>query len=141
MTWGLATEAAEAAKWFQKAAGQGLVDAQRGLALAYARGDGLEKDMGMAARWYHEAADQGDAVSQRNLGIFYGVGDVGAKDDVQAYMWLILARAQGDDLAGPLLTSLAQRLTPKQIAQADALAKVFKPHKILEAGESPHGNR
>jgi uncharacterized protein len=81
--------------------------------------------------------EQGDAVSQRNLGIFYGAGDGVAKDEVEAYKWLSLARVQGDDLARPLLTSLTERMTPKQIAEAVQLAKDFKPRKTPEPGGFP----
>jgi TPR repeat protein len=134
---GLPADAVEAASWFGRAAKRGLVEAQCLLALGYAKGDGVAKDMGLAAKWFREAAEQGDAVSQRNLATFYLVGDVLAKDNVEAYKWLSLARAQGDDLAGPLLTSLAERMTPGQIAEAKRLAGGFRPRKSLEPGAFP----
>ena len=50
----------EAAKWFRKAAELGVRDSQYNLAILYARGLGVEKDLGQSFLWFSLAAQQGD---------------------------------------------------------------------------------
>ena len=56
-----------AAKWYQKAAEQGLVVAQYNLGVLYETGEGVPMDKGMAAKWYQMAADQGHAEAKAAL--------------------------------------------------------------------------
>ena len=51
----------EAAKWFRKAGELGVRDSQYNLAILYARGLGVEKDLGQSWLWLSLAAQQGDA--------------------------------------------------------------------------------
>ena len=51
----------EAAKWFRRAAELGVRDSQYNLAILYARGLGVEKDLGQSWLWFSLAAQQGDA--------------------------------------------------------------------------------
>ncbi len=48
-------------KWFQRAAELGVRDSQYNLAILYARGLGVEKDLGKSWLWLSLAAQQGDA--------------------------------------------------------------------------------
>lgn len=59
----------EAAKWFQKAAEQGLAQAQYMLGAMYAVGDGVPKNDIEAVKWTRKAAEQGHADAQNNLNI------------------------------------------------------------------------
>ena len=52
--------APEAAKWFRKAAELGVRDSQYNLAILYARGLGVEKNLGQSFLWFSLAAQQGD---------------------------------------------------------------------------------
>ncbi len=51
----------EAAKWFRRAAELGVRDSQYNLAILYARGLGVEKNLGQSWLWFSLAAQQGDA--------------------------------------------------------------------------------
>ena len=59
----------EAARWWQKAAGQGHAGAQFALGILFKSGCGVAKSDAEAARWWQKAADQGHAEAQSNLGI------------------------------------------------------------------------
>ena len=56
-------------------------------------------------------------------------GDGVAKDDVQAYNWESLATAQGFAIANQFLRIFERRMSPEQIAEAQRLAREFKPDK------------
>ncbi|HXJ42486.1 MAG TPA: tetratricopeptide repeat protein [Bryobacteraceae bacterium] len=91
---GVKENAAEAAKWFRKAADQGHAEAQLILGLLYAKGDGgLHQDIPEAAKWLRKAADQGDRQAQYSLGALY-------END---YQWYRLAADQGDTKAQAIL--------------------------------------
>jgi TPR repeat protein len=50
---------AEAARWYRKAAEQGLAEAQFNLGLRYYKGEGVRKSRTMALKWFRKAAAQG----------------------------------------------------------------------------------
>src|SRR5262249_22824067 len=114
-------------KWYRKAAAQGNAFAQSNLGVAYASGQGVAQDLAEAARWYREAADTGDRGAQNNLGILHATGQGVPQDDVQALVWLSLAAVQGDTNAITNRDVLVARMTPSQIARAEALAAARKP--------------
>lgn len=118
---------AKAAEWYHKAAEQGLARAQVRLGLMYNYGRGVPKDYAKAAQWYRMAAVQGHARAQSSLGGSYGNGVGVTQDYVQAYMWLSLAAAQGLKAAGKDRKSIAKRMTPAQIEEAEALVRDWKP--------------
>ncbi|MCH5177351.1 MAG: sel1 repeat family protein, partial [Prevotellaceae bacterium] len=49
-----------AVKWFRKAAEQGDVDAQKGLAQCYYSGKGIEQNNAEAMTWHRQATEQGN---------------------------------------------------------------------------------
>ena len=75
------------------------------------------------------AADQGLSLAQRNLGWHYARGDGVPQDFVQAYMWLDLSAAKGDSEAKKSRDELAGHMTPAQIAEAQRLAREWKPNR------------
>lgn len=127
----------KAVTWFQKAGLHGDVRAQWFVAIAYHTGRGLPQNYAEAAKWYRKGADQGNAPAQGGLGVLYADGRGVPKDYVLAYMWLTLSVAQSDDqmpdLQGVnsklarLRDSLARRMTPEQIAEAQRLAREWRP--------------
>jgi uncharacterized protein len=132
---GLAQDLTEAVKWLRKAAEGGEVTAQDYLGIFYATGDsGLQQDYSQAAKWYRKAADQGNPHAQNSLGSMYAQGEGVPQDYVQAYVWYNLAAegfstsenerrkwaAFGRDL-------IASKLTPAQIAEAQKLAREWRP--------------
>jgi TPR repeat protein len=121
---------AEAARWFRNAADQGLAAAQANLAFMYAN-EAWMQDYAGAARWFRKAADQGDAGAQFNLGLMYAHGQGLTQDYAEAYMWLSLAasRASGDDQEkyADARESVAKKMLPQQIVEAQRLTREWKP--------------
>ena len=76
---------------------------------------------------YRRAAEQGYAGAQSNLGFMYGKGRGVPLDYVQAHMWLNLATKQGIERARKARDELAKKMTPAQIAEAQRLAREWKP--------------
>ncbi|MFM8233578.1 MAG: tetratricopeptide repeat protein [Holophagaceae bacterium] len=108
-------------------ASQGNVDAQYNLGAMYANGQGVPQDDVQAVKWTRLAADQEHIKAQFNLGVAYTNGRGVPQDDVQAHMWFNLAAAQGQ---GETYRDLVeQMMTPQQIAQAQELARNWKPKK------------
>ena len=123
----MAQDDAEAAKWYRKAAEQGLAQAQLNLGECYRNGEGVDRDASEAVNLYRKAAAQGHAGGQCNLGLCYCRGVGVTNDYVEAYKWLSLASAQGDEFAKRNKSFLAQHMTPEQIAKGARLAREFKP--------------
>jgi TPR repeat protein len=78
-------------------------------------------------RWFGLAAEQGDASAQFNLGVEYSKGQGVPQDYIQAHMWFNLAGASGyaDGLKNRDI--VARMMTPDQIAEAQRLAREWKP--------------
>jgi TPR repeat protein len=117
----------EAVKWYRKAADQGHAGAQNNLGGMYEQGRGVTQDYAEALKWYRKAAEQGDAVAQTNLGHMYDDGRGVMRDYVLAHMWFNLAAAQGFKDAFSARDKLAAKMTPAQIAEAQRLAREWKP--------------
>jgi uncharacterized protein len=84
--------------------------------------------------WYRRAADQGDVDSQVALGIAYEGGIGVPQDYVEAHKWYNLAAARTKDAdfrAGYIKRrdDVALKMTPAQIAEAQKLARDWKPTK------------
>ena len=87
--------------------------------------------------WYAKAAAQGDAEAQVNLGVMYAEGQGVVQDYVQAHMWYNLAASQGVDTARKNRVSIERRMTPQQIAEAQRLAREWKPHSAVAQEADP----
>nr|WP_323667895.1 tetratricopeptide repeat protein [Burkholderia cenocepacia] len=88
-------DAAEAAKWYRRAADQGDPQAQNALGYLYDSGRGVKQSDTDAFNWYRLAAEQGYANAQNNLGLMYENGQGVRQDDAEAVKWYRLAAAQG----------------------------------------------
>lgn len=124
----------EAVKWFRKAAGQGHDQAQAFLGLTYIMGRHVPQDYAEALKWYRKAAEQGNARAQRTLGSMYYLGQGVPQDYVQAHKWYNLAAAsfpEAETLSRNLAVynrdEVASKMTPAQIAEAQKLAREWKP--------------
>jgi TPR repeat protein len=126
---GVPQDYAEAVKWYRKAADQGDADAQFNLGAGYDNGQGVPQDYAEAVKWYRLAADQGVASAQYNLAVMYDNGQGVPQDYVRAYMWFNLAAAQGLQGAEEDRDQVAQQMTAAQIAEAQQLAREWKPTK------------
>jgi len=133
---GVSQDYAEAMKWFRKAADQGDAVGQYYIGLMYYNGKTVPQNYAEATKWFRKAADQGDADSQYSLGLMYAIGKGVPQDYVLAYMWLNLASTRDSawekgkrDKAEENRKNLASKLTPAQIAEAQKLAREWKPKK------------
>jgi TPR repeat protein len=83
-----------------------------------------------AALWiFRPLAEQGNASAQNNLGVMYAIGNGIPQDYVEAHKWANLAAAQGNKVAEKFMDSIAARMTSDQIAEAQRLAREWKPKK------------
>ncbi len=135
----VAKDEVEAVKWCRKAAEQDFAEAQRMLGVCYAKGKGVKKDEAQAVKWYRKAAEQNNAGAQNNLGVCYANGQGVTKDYVEGYMWWLLAAGQGDEYAKKGVAQLENVMTKEQIAEGQKLARVFKPRKASDLGNSVLG--
>ncbi len=117
----------EAVKWYRKAADQGDVPAQYNLGTMYLNGWGVTQDYVVAIRLFRKAVNRGEAQVQVKLGLMYEEGWGVAQNYVLAHMWFNLAAAQGEKDARKQRDSLAEKMTPAQIAEAQKLAREWKP--------------
>ncbi len=125
---GVSRDKAEAVRWFRLAAVQSDASAQDSLGFSYYFGEGVPQNYAEAAKWLRLAAEQGLANSQNKLGFMYENGEGVPQDYVMAHMWFNLAAAQGFPAVDNRERVIA-RMTPAQIAEAQKLAREWKPTK------------
>lgn len=125
---------AESLKWYRMAAGHGDVESARRVGFMYANGQGVPRDEAEALKWYRLAADRGDAEAQNNLGVIYSDGKGVPPNLVEATKWFKVAAARFPaaekdkrDKAMKNSELLAKKMTPTQVAEADKLAREWKP--------------
>lgn len=95
-----AADAAEAARFYELAAGQGYAEAMISLAALYRTGRGVEKDMGKAIDWLYRAAALDHPIAMFDLAeIFSSDADGVSRSDSFAFDWYRLAARQGIVLA------------------------------------------
>ena len=105
----LAGDFTNAVECFQKAAEQGLADAQYNLGVCYDNGDGVPQSYPEAVKWYRKAAEQGFAKAQYNLGVCYYNGQGVPQSYPEAVKWIKKAAAQGDSDAIGALKQLGEK--------------------------------
>jgi hypothetical protein len=123
---GVPKDYAQAVRWFTKAAEAGNADAQYNLALMYFGGQGVPQDYQQAAQWYTKAAEAGIAPAQNNLALMYAKGLGVPQDYVFAHMWANLAAIKNSEYVKGR-DAIATFMTPSQIAEAQKLARRWKP--------------
>lgn len=106
----------EAAKWLERAARQGLADAQYEYGLMLLQGRGVVQDYRAAFEWIEKPARRGHAKAQYSLGELYRYGTGTAIDKARAYLWFNLAAAQGVEAAAKARDSIVWQLKPEQLA-------------------------
>lgn len=122
--YGVPRDLQAAMSWIRKAAEQGNLFAQYRLGDVYLYSFmRVPKDSAMAASWYRKAAEQGLRNAQYELGLLYLNGEGVPQDYALGHMWFNLAAAQGDTYAAQLRDSIAAKMTPRQIAEAQRLAR------------------
>ena len=121
----------EAVQWYTMSAEQGYAPAQLVLGDMYSRGQGMEKDSAEAAKWYLMAAGQGYFTAIFKAGSIYLSGEGVEPDPVRAYMWFAVAAALAPEGAREPANRnkelVALQMTPEQIAEAEELARNWRP--------------
>ena len=101
-------------------------------------------DYATALREWRPLADEGNAAAQYNLSVLYFNGRGVPQDYVLAHMWSNLAAAHlPDDLAkkaADLRQGIELSMSPEQIAEAQKLAREWKP-KSKRRANVPNTNR
>jgi TPR repeat protein len=129
---------ATAYRLFKPMAEQGHAEAQYNLGGMYAEGRGVPQDYGKAVKWFRKAAEQGHAEAQYNLGGMYFGGRGVPQDFVLAHMWFNLSisspASEGEtrEATEIIIDLVASKMTPFQIAEAQRLAREWKPKKEVK---------
>ena len=126
---GVVQDHEQAVKWFRKAAQQGDAIAQFNLGGMYEHGKGVPQDYGETLKWFQKAAEQDYFMAQFKLGAMYENGRGVAQNYVMAHMWYNLAGLLGMEIAHEERDRIAEEMTPVQIAEAQRLAREWKPKK------------
>ena len=124
---GVPKDYAEAERWTRKAAEQGRAIAQYNLGWMYLNGLGVPRDYAKAAKWYRMAAEQKEPEALISLGLMYARGDGVPQVATEAQMWFSLVPPQGPKRAAEFRDNFAKRLTPAQLAEAQRLAREWRP--------------
>lgn len=113
-------ELTEGVAWIQKAAAQGLPEAQSHLGEFYAVGAGVEADPKKAVVWWRKAATQGYAEAQYHLGYAYQEGRGVPRDLAAALAWYRKAAVQGFRRAQDSIGMMydAEEGEPQEFAEA-----------------------
>ena len=91
--------------WLKAAAGE-HADAMHNLAVIYATGKGVDKDMGEAIKWYRKGANAGYVDSIFDLGLLYANGSGVTRDYPEAKRLWETAAGKGHKLASKNLEKL-----------------------------------
>lgn len=118
---------AAAVKEWRPLAEKGDAPSQFNLGLMYVDGLGVPQDFNQALTWFERSAQQDYAKAQLNLGAMYAGGKGVKRDYIQAYKWLNVCAAKGEQKCVVQRDLVAQKLKPKQLAQAQKLASEFTP--------------
>jgi len=115
----------------QLPARQGNPDAQAAICYMHTLGRGLPQSNRAAAYWCRRAANQGSPQAQYMLGLLYNKGHGVPEDFVLAYKWLNLAASRSygpkQDFSFRIRDSVASKMSPAQIARAQALSLAWRP--------------
>jgi TPR repeat protein len=145
---GVPQDYAQALFWYLKAADeQGNAEAQYELGVKYEKGlSGVPQDYAQAASWFRKAAEQGNAEAQYELGVMYEDGQGVPQDFIIAYALYNLSAARepsSDDrsyiyIAMNNRSSLAEKMTPQQIAAGQELTRRMMKIGVLKAIDAIH---
>lgn len=118
---GVASDPAQASRWWRDAAAGGSLEAQNLLAMKYYYGGsvfgpeaGWRQDYPQAMRLWRISAEQANPASQFMLAEMYRLGLGVSADPVEAYAWYLLASTGGYALATDGAMQLRRQLTPNQ---------------------------
>ena len=118
---GVPRDLAEAAKWYQRSASQGIAAAQNNLGLMYAQGRGVPQDVTLAVKFWRDAAAKDHVVAKFNLALAYFRGEGVAEDRVEAQRWFRAAAELGLADAQYALAQIIRMGLTAEADEAEAL--------------------
>lgn len=128
---------ATALRLYRQLADRGNVSAQYVIGTMYFDGRGVPQVYATAALWFRKAAERGSTAAQMDLGSMYADGRGVPQDYVLAYKWLNLVAtlphlsSEADkkfvNSASYKRAAVTEKMTPAQIANAQKLAREWKP--------------
>ena len=92
---GVASDYAQAAKWYALSAERGFAPAQYRLGNFNEKGLGMPRDAAKATKLYEQAAIQGNASAMHNLAVLYAMGPAGEVNNDNAAKWFFKAAELG----------------------------------------------
>lgn len=101
----------------------GFAYAEYNLGLLYYNGQGVIQDYEEASNLFMLAAIKGNADAQSKLGFTHYFGHGFPKNNAKAHVWWNIASANGNEIARDARDLIAEGMTPKEILEAQALAK------------------
>lgn len=135
---GVVQNFAEAAKFYEAAALQGLPDAMTHMGFVYRDGIGVVQDYTEALKWFRSAIESGDKISVQvgldSIGIMYRDGQGVLQDNIRAHMWLNIASANGWDGAREWRDKLATQMTKEDVSKAQAMAQLCMSSSYKDCG-------
>ena len=114
---------ARAVEFYRQACEGGYAQGCYDLGLMYHEGTGVRQDYSRAVQLYRQACEGRYADGCHNFGSMYAYGTGVLQDDVRAHALFNFAYAQGGGSARRARDMVAERMTPQQIAEAQALAR------------------
>jgi hypothetical protein len=81
--------------------------------------------------WYLSRAQNGDPDSQIEAARLLSSKSASSDDLIQACAWVTIAAKSGAREASRLRSRIMKRMTPKQVSEADRIAKDWKPGDSL----------
>lgn len=120
---GVKAEPTRALAFYKVAAVAGHAGAQNALATYFYKGELVAKDLPLARKLFLAAAAQGSDSAMASAGAMLFQGEGGGKDPVQALAWFRLSASLGNEQAASNAKVIEKRLTPEELARADAAFK------------------
>lgn len=118
---------AKAMDFLNRAASKGNIDAMASLGQMYSDGEGVERNYSKAVEYLKPAANAGNWGAQYTLGAMYADGRGVPQDYVEAHKWFNILAAVGFEQVVEVRNRLAKKMTLNQIAEAQQLAREWKP--------------
>lgn len=88
------------------------------LALMYASGFGVKKDLAKARKLYGEAAEMGNEAAQKEYGTALAIGDGGPQDVAEGLKWLLIAARTGNQDAGVMALRFSELMNRRMVLTA-----------------------
>jgi len=120
-------------KWYSLSADLGHADSMYRLAECYESSRGVEMDVMKAAHWYTHAAEHGHKDAKIRISRWYEQGLFVPRDYVRSYAWLKRTDCLNKDES---MSTLAAKMTPEQIAEAERFAEQEIIPKNALAGDA-----